>query len=140
MLLPMYTDVLALSTSFKELEELAGQQGKPLGLLAIRAGVSLKPSGEADVQRQRLQHLAQEVRRSVHRDDIVLEMEPHWVVLLAIADADGVRALVRRLRGSFGVGDMMRVGAALYPDDGNDPMALFERATKTLDQGLAAIG
>jgi GGDEF domain-containing protein len=138
-LLPRYTEVLALSTGFNELGILAKQQGKPLGLLALRADASLKPSGEADERRQQLERLAEEIRRSVHRDDVVLEMEPHWVVLLVIADTDGVRAIVRRLRGSLGMSDAVQVGAALYPDDGTDPMALFERATKTLNQGLASV-
>lgn len=93
--------------------------------------------------------MAQIVRNHLHRNDVVLSIEPQWVVMLAIADAYGVQAIVRRLRtvlhdwdATQGAGTTLpspvRLGAALYPVDGSDVHSLFAEATGSLNQGLAA--
>ena len=73
----------------------------------------------------------------MHRGDILLAIDPSWIVVLAITDAMGIQAIVKRLQGTLRDGEHLRFGAAVYPSDGADAAALFERATQILDQGVA---
>jgi hypothetical protein len=54
-------------------------------------------------------------------------------VVLAVTEAQGISAIINRLRATLHEGARLRFGASLYPDDGTEPGMLFERATSRLD-------
>ena len=85
-----------------------------------------------------LDRVADEVRQGVHRGDIVLAIEPSWVVVLGLAEPTGFTAIVKRLRGKLRESGQMRFGIAMHPADGDTAVALFARASRTLEQGLAS--
>ena len=137
--LPLYAPQRALEESFRDLVEAATRsEQKSVGLIVIDTAES--ETGE---------QVAQLVRDHLHQYDVVLSLEPQWVVMLALADAHGVQAIVQRLRtvlrewaATQGEGTTLpspvRMGAALYPVDGNDVHRLFAEATGSLNRGLAA--
>ncbi len=149
--LPIYTTQLALQESFRELVEMAktAEEGT-VGVIALD-GEPLVPALAASTSESHLEHLEQLVelvRQSLHRGDIVLDVEPRWVVILVLAGAGGVQAVVQRLRkalqerltspGKPGPG-LAQFGAAMYPGDGMDIHTLFWKATRTLNRGLTSV-
>jgi signal transduction histidine kinase len=140
LLLPGYSDEFAITESVRELQSLlAGEEGQEVALIAIDAAplLSAPPAGDA-AHREGLERLTGEVRHHLHRGDIVLAIEPSWVVVAVITDVRGVQAIARRLSRSLKGGDRLRFGAAIQEDGGTDPMALFHRAAEALDQGLTS--
>jgi signal transduction histidine kinase len=139
--LPLYTDALALTKGCQELRGLALQrEGQAVGLIAISVEATVTPGVGQAGRQQEVERLANDLSTRVHKEDIVLDMEPHWIVILVVTDPKGLRAMVRRLRGTLPQGEGLRFGVALLvPTDTTDPLSAFEYATKTLDQGLAAI-
>jgi signal transduction histidine kinase len=138
--LPAYTDTFALTESFRELREsVPPSEGQTTCLIAIQGHSLLTPGGEPGQHRQQLERLADDVRQYLHRGDIVLALEPSWIVVLALTDATAVQVIVKRLRERLRDGSRLRFGAAVYPGDGAEPTALFERATLRLDQALTSL-
>jgi signal transduction histidine kinase len=136
--LPVYTDALALTESFQELRDFAAKEANPsVGLIAVHAASAAGSIAEAADPREPIRRLAEEIRHKVHRDDVVLDLEPPWIVILAATDAGGLHAIIRRLRGSLGMGERLRFGTAAYPADGESAAALFERAGGMVDQDAA---
>lgn len=146
--LPIYTTQLALQESFRELVEAAkASEAGTMGVIALDGGplvpaldASSGGMGVCESPLERLEQLAELVRQSLHRGDIVLDVEPRWVVMLVLTDAAGVQAVVRRLRnalqerltspGKPGPGEA-QFGAAMYPGDGMDIHTLFWKATQS---------
>ncbi len=136
--LPVYTDALALRESVRELlDSASADEGQTVGLIAIQTDSLLAVGSGLDQQRESLQRMADDIKRHVHRGDIVLAIDPSWIVVLAITDAMRIQAIVKRLRGTLRDGEHLRFGAAVDSSDGADAAALFERATQILDQGVA---
>jgi PAS domain S-box-containing protein len=131
--LPIYTDTLALTESFRELREAAlPEEGDRVGLVAVDAAAAVGQGGTAAEPHAGLTVLADEVRRYVHRGDIVLTVNPQWIVVLAHADREGCEAMVKRLQGSLGEAAQLRFGAAVYPEDAKDATVLFHRASTSI--------
>ena len=154
--LPIYTTQLALQESFRELVEAAkrAEEGT-VGVIALDGeplvSALASSSGRMSLSASPLEHLeslVELVRQSLHRGDIVLDVEPRWVVVLVLADTSGVQAVVQRLRkalqerltspGKPGP-DPAQFGAAMYPGDGMDIHTLFWKATRTLNQGVTSL-
>ena len=135
-LLPAYSNTFALTESFREQLELATpEEGQAASLIAIQAAALLDPHATPETNQHTLERLAGEVRQCLHRGDVVLAI-PSWVVVIALTDGSGVKAVVRRLREKLPSSDCLQFGAALYPHDGMDAQALFECATSRANQGL----
>ena len=155
--LPIYTSRLALEESFEELVAQARRSDQEsVGLIAIDGGPFSGrvpapacepggPGGPAGEQEQPLWHVEQVatfVRTRVHRGDVVLTVEPQWVVILAVTDASDVQAMLGRLRPIVRewadqlVGAQVRIpvniGTANYPMDGADVHSLFAKATSAI--------
>ena len=109
-----------------------GDRG-PFLLILVAVGRT-KPPGD------QLEELTKLVRAQVHGGDVVLGLDPHWVVILALTDARGVQAIVKkRLRkyleertdvlGLQGAAASLPFSSAIYPADGTDVHGLFAKAT-----------
>jgi len=150
--LPVYTSSFVLEESFAELVEAAtANQQEAVTLVAIDNEPLLGrwPQAQADQRVWHLEQVVEGVRKHLHRGDMVLAIEPHWVVVLAIADAEGAQAMMSRLRPALrewsdalvgtSEGAPVNFGAAVYPLDGASVHDLFAKATSQLNQGLAAV-
>jgi PAS domain S-box-containing protein len=149
--LPVYQPQLALEESFAELVDCAKRtQQDAVGLVVLDGEplVGRLPATPPANRLERLDQVAEVVRMHVHHGDAVLGIEPRWVVILAISNAEGMRAIVQRLGrvmpdwmdklAGTSVGIPIRLGTAIYPADGTTIQRLFEQATGRLNQGLAA--
>ncbi|MBI3011066.1 MAG: CHASE domain-containing protein [Candidatus Omnitrophica bacterium] len=135
--LPMYTDRFALSASLQELlshEGLGNEQG--VGVLAIQAKALLDAERDEAQRQPSLQRVADDIRRHLHRGDIVLPIDPSWVLVLAVTEPRHLPAIAKRLQEKVRDGDRLQWGGAVYPADGADATALFERAAQRVTQGL----
>jgi len=139
--LPIFTPWFALEESFKELVEFAERNKEDgVGLILLDCEPIIGPGTDEDEShRRRLQQMAEVVTRHVHRGDVVLPISPQWVVVLAIAGAEGVRAIVDRLEVvlreevsrtlNLSRGFPITFRTTLYPIDGDDVQTLFQKAT-----------
>ena len=130
--LPGYSDELAVQESFQELLMFA-----PADATASIGVIGIKPDS---MTAEELVRFVDDVSQNLHRGDVVLSLDDGWVVLLAITDAKGVRAIMGRLRERLAGGRELHVGAALYPGDGHDAMPLLACAKTRLDQPLPESG
>ena len=138
LLLPVSSEAFALQESFQELSDLiAVEPERDIALLALNAHTLLDEEPNDEAREKRLLQAAEDVRRHLHAGDLVLTLPPCWVVVFAAADSAGARAIVRRLRSTLRDGALLQFGVAVYPTDAAEPMALYGKATQTLDQGLA---
>jgi signal transduction histidine kinase len=137
-LLPAHSDAFALTESIRELQSLAeGEEGQEVALIAVDAERLLTAAATDQARRDMLEQLVGRIRQHLHRGDLVLTLDPSWVAVLAITDVSGIKAIVGRLRGSLPGAERLRFGAAIQEGGDSDPMALFQRAANSLDQGLA---
>jgi hypothetical protein len=128
--------MLALRESFRQLLEAVSGEGDPVcGVITIQADALMERAERGPARRAALDQLAEEVRRLLHRGDIVLAMEPAWLVVLAVTEAEGVAAISGRLQRSVPSGDRLRFGAALYPADSKEIEQLFAQASTRTQQG-----
>lgn len=145
--LPRYASQSALRESVQELVELAktSEEGT-VGVIALDSD-PLLPFLKDALAPTPLLGVAELVRQLLHRGDIILDVEPRWVVILVLADAQGVRAIVARLRQALqerlalspdAAANLMQFGAAMHPADGSDAQALFRNATQALNCGVTA--
>ncbi len=121
--LPAYTPELALEESFRELKEFASRMHRDtVGLLSIQVDASAGNPGAWDA-------LAATIRSNVQQGDVVLPYEPVGLVILALTDAAGIRAMAGRLSGLASAAPIaFRCGWALSPTDGSDVHTLIARA------------
>ena len=131
--LPVYTDEFALIESFKELLDVGpSDNNRSIGLIAIQLGSFTDGSLMEDDQRHAAyDRWVEEVRRRLHRGDLLIVMKHDWIVVLASVDAKGLKAIIQRLREAFR-GESVQLGAALYPIHGIHAVALFDYARKHL--------
>ncbi len=147
--LPTYTARFSLEASFEELLEFAKQNhDECIGLVALDCrpllGEFAQRLAELDDEARSaplspldaLEGVGELVRKHLHRGDVVLSIEPAWVVVLAIADGLGTDAIVQRLTSAitkqaqqFGLQVPVRFGTASFPADSQDVQVLFEKAT-----------
>ena len=134
-LLPAYSETLALTESFREQLQAANpDEGQMASLIAVQASALLDPRASASARQQRLEELAQDVRQHLHRGDTVVTREPSWIVVAAVTEASGLKAIVRRLREKVRDGRRLRFGMAVHPQDGAEAMGLFQRAIARLHE------
>jgi len=137
-LLPVYTDSFAMGENLRELIDVAkADEDEQVGLIAIDAGPWVEQQPEA-ARREALERLAETVRRNVHRGDSVLTVRGSHVVVLAVAPPQGLQAVIRRLRQAVAELSSLRMGTAVYPQDGEDAGMLFEHAQHLVAQGQEA--
>jgi len=133
--LPAYTDAFALQASFEELTDLIpASEGQTVCCLAIQADALLNHGAMREERWSVLERMMEEIRRNLHRGDIVLVREPSWIVVLALAHAHDAPSIVNRLRQSALKDLPLPVGIALYPEGGDEAMRLFEYAASHVDQ------
>lgn len=136
-LLPAYSDPLALTESFREIRSSTPLlEGQVVGMMAIYAEALLTPGDVSRERRQQLDRIAEDVRRNVHRGDIVLTLEPSWIVVLAVVEPPGLKTIMTRLQSKLRVSEHLRFGVAVYPTDGADATTLFACATARSDRGV----
>jgi signal transduction histidine kinase/CHASE1-domain containing sensor protein len=129
-LLPPYTDRTALAESLREQLELgAPSDGEAATLIAVDAAAALENGLAPEARPAALAQLAKQARQHLHRGDIVLPVEPSWLVIIAVTDEPGIGAIASRLRDQLEAGGALRFGAAVHERDGEDAEALFRRAT-----------
>ncbi len=131
--LPVYTPEFALEESFRQLLETA----KPAFLHAPTIGLIVIDCEAVGIEH--LEQIAQRLRKYVKNGDLVLAMEPPWVVILAATEIKGVQSICQRLQGSLGEWGtapeerrgpfLINFGWAVYPVDGGDAKTLFAEAT-----------
>ncbi len=138
--LPVYTPEFALEESLRQILETgkSSLSSPMVGLIAIDCGESAGAPGAASASGsqspiERLEQIAERVRHDVKNEDLVLAIEPRWVVCLAPADVRGVQAICRRLQGSLGH-SCVNLGWVFYPVDGEDAKTLFAEATNFIRQ------
>lgn len=134
---PAYSDQLALQEYVRDIA--MGAEHTELPTIAVIAmGIQLL-RGEQDrvIQREELAALAEDAKRHLHRGDLVLPVEPGWVVVIANADTNGAQAIIRRLRTALPNGGQLCFGVAHAPAEQADALALFAQATQPLNQRTA---
>ncbi len=147
--LPVYASEFALREGFRELVESArDQERRSVGLVVLDAPQFFQylPVPNSGDPMEQLEQVAEMVRAHLHRGDLVLSVEPRWVVVLAVLDPKGLVAIMERIckklsESMSGVGERtvpVRVGAALYPQDGDDVQVLLAKATEVLHQKFPA--
>lgn len=109
-----------------------------MALVAIEASALLNSDQSAHDSQGGIERVGEEVRAHVHRGDIVLAIEPFWIVVLAVTDVDGCRAIVDRLHDALLSGGQLRFGVAMYPQDGRNAAALFDHASKMSHHTVAS--
>lgn len=132
--LPLHSASVMLTESFRDVQVLAVfEKQQTIGLVAIQM---TEPPGLADPELA-LRHaqLVEDIRRGIHRNDIVLDMDASWIVILAITEPAGMQAMVQRLAEGLQHPQPLRFGFAVYPDDSTEVTALFDAAKSRLDQG-----
>ncbi len=135
--LPLYTSEFALEESFQELIYFAerSQQGK-VGMIVFDGSPFLRGRQVGKPILDSLEEIAEEIHKKVQSSDIVLALEPHWIVVMAIADAGVTQKMVDRLRKAMEDYKQreeeapVSFGVALYPTDGTKVNVLFEKATQ----------
>ena len=158
--LPSYTLEFTLQESFRELAELIKGDQETLSLIALDMEPLFGPLVQALSEDGRLHEqmtvveqleiVVDYIRKHLHRGDVVLSIEPRWVLILALADAAGVEAILGRLRGAMqkdvaayaesAEAIPLRFGVASYPADGQDVWALLSKATGAPSQALLSAG
>lgn len=140
--LPVYTFQFALEQSFQVLVSAAASRyGNPLVALIAFDCEPLVARGN---RLECLEEVADLIRRQVKNGDIVLALEPSWIVVLAVTDVLGAEAIARRvqgqgslegwatLKGRSGPMPLLRCGKSFYPVDGQDVLTLLEEAKSLL--------
>ena len=149
--MPVYTPQLALAVNLEELVDQAKRaQQETIALMILDCEpLSGRLQGvQAEEPFERLEQIAELVRRHLHRGDVVVSVEPRWVVILAITDGMGIDAMAQRLRAALAEragldeGEAARLpfhlGSALYPPDGLDAPTLFAKAVASLSDGVTS--
>jgi two-component sensor histidine kinase len=126
--LPVYTPEVALQESLRELSDFASRAGQKAGLLALELQEP-QTNGKACESADSAEQVAEDIKRQVQQGDIVLALDARTVVVLAVADADGVRAMAKRLsqRGAAAA-ERFQCGWAVMPTDGSQAQELLARA------------
>ncbi len=147
--LPFYSAELALQGSFDEHVMLAKREGgDSVGMIALKVDRAEPQMVGHPLQPEELQNISEAVRKHLHRGDVVLPMDPEWVIVLAVADADGIQAILERLQKTLPatlastmptLALQLGFGSALYPFDGADAEAVFAKATEPLKPKVAAM-
>lgn len=136
-LLHPYSDTLALRESFQEIRAYEAPDGQPVGLMVTRPPEG-GPPGTAGLGGP--EWLASEIRRRLHPRDAVLALQSGWVAVIAATDQHGLEAVAHRLGGQLPQGSGLLFGKALFPQDGEDGQALFEKAVERLKQADPELG
>ena len=119
--LPVYTETFAVEEYVEELQEKAAEEDGH-----IVAAVVIGP------ERTRV---VEDVRRHVHRGDIVMALASHWVVVLAATTPEGPRVMIERLRSALNGFPQTRFGAAVQNSDGlPDAHLLVAQAMRDAEQ------
>ena len=90
---------------------------------------------------KRLEPILEILRGRLHATDAVLSVEPRWIAILTAADARGTQIIVERLRETLNqclraatggyLANPVRMGSAVFPEDGLDIPHLFQKAKES---------
>lgn len=133
--LPLYSHAFALEAGFKRLMDSSKTGGEEtVGMVALPVEF-LHPK-----DLPLLAELEAVIRGQVHPGDVVLGLKPYWIVVLALTDGAGVKALGERLHSVLlswaknriggGIPASVPVGTSLYPVEALDVHELFAKATE----------
>ena len=135
--LPVYTSQSALQACLDEQIALAKHGGaEAVSVIAIDVqGLETLPAHEGKFQK--IDRVADAVRKHLHRGDAVVTVDPCWVIVLAATEDAGATAISTRLRPLLeqwaatqaGAAVQYQFATALYPSDGTDAQALLAKAT-----------
>jgi CheY-like chemotaxis protein len=140
--LPVYTPQLVLEESFQALYEASLKRGgsPTIGLITLD-GEQFFSDFPKKNRLELLDQLVEFLRLHTKSGDNVLVLKPHWVVILANAEVQGIAAMVWRVRGLLkdwaafqGVVPTQAapMGMAIYPTDGQDVQTLFDQSREFL--------
>lgn len=140
--LPAYTTGYVLRESLQELLESAQRiQQEAVAVIAL--------DGQPFIERlatpaaERLERTAQSLRAQLLEDEVVVGIEPCWLAILSVTEADDVHVVRRRIRiavermlaglsGSPPEDPAVSMGVVVYPADGTDAEALFLLASRSV--------
>ncbi len=132
--LPSYSDPFALAESFQDIVASASSEQSSVGLLVLQMDPLLQAFQSSGRPCPSLEELRENVRRNIHHGDIMLIVEPSWLVILANTDTRGLEAMIRRLRHALPQGERIQFGMAVSPKNGTDGPVLFEAAKRALEE------
>lgn len=115
--LPVYTPWFALEDSF--LERVDSAKREPKESVAVIAVDIETLKGE-----QSLDEITETIRKQVHYEDGVVGIEPHWVIILALADREGGEAISRRLERAI---PSVHCRMTVYPSEAKDFIAVLDQ-------------
>jgi len=124
--LPIASHAFLFEEAFwKAQEEAEDEDGQFAVLVAAPAQPEAASAGE-------LMRRAEEIlRRHVHRGDQLLQVDDRTIAVVAVTNAIGSEAMVRRLRDVFEQAKLaVRLGLAMFPDDGERPDRLLKIARR----------
>lgn len=126
--LPVYDAEWACGELIKELAESESGQAHTVGLIAIRVPDNAGDGGSEAATPESKQSFEDLVRAHIQRSDAVITAEPYWVVVLAAASPEGVRAMAKRLKQLLPNGERLIMGAAMYFEGTVDSKRLLAEA------------
>lgn len=127
--LPIYSSEFALEENFKEQLEMAHRTGREtVGLTAF--------SSEPVLARLSVEEAMEWIRKHLHSTDSVLSVEPDWIVILAVTEAQGLDTMMKRIQRVLEdwAPIAVNLGKAVYPADGADVHQLLSKATSNLSR------
>ncbi|MCM8812141.1 MAG: CHASE domain-containing protein [Candidatus Omnitrophica bacterium] len=143
--LPIYTSEMALEKSFEQLVESAGRaENEVVALIVVDLAQFTGPLAAAKewdpaTCAQKVVDLA---RSHLKRNDVVMEIGSHSGVVLLSAQSAGIASVAQRLKkllaewlmstASLKMLPDIRIGTAVYPEDGLDVMTLLAKANSAL--------
>ena len=137
--LPVYRPARLIEQALRRAIELATpKHHEQLGVLVLDVDTVVQPEEAGSV---RLTDVEELVRSDLQRDDVVVAVEPTWIVVIAATNEPGLVAIEKRvqelLSGSrLGTAESrtmpVATGTAWYPQAGREASAVFERALRSL--------
>ena len=139
--MPIYTPEFALEEDFKEAVETAkATPHGTVGVIALNCEpfVGRAPAATPDARQDGLERLGELLRSHLHAGDAVLSLDPHWVIIISVAQAAALEAIAERLRrlvhefvasaADASAASRIRSGMTAYPADGTQIQTLVAAA------------
>lgn len=138
-IIPTYSDDLALKENFNEMMEYVKQDDENIiGMIAVNKtdqGITEKPNKIESNGLQASQDLAKRISGILHRGDLVLPLESGGVAILAVAQPDGFKAIIKRIEGELSEEFTLKFGTALLHRDGETIEDLSRKAFNDVKAG-----
>lgn len=121
--LPIATATFLLEEACQAAQEEAKDEGGSFGILVI------VPLASSPKRREEMRQAQALLRRHTHRGDQFIEADDETVVIVAVTDWAGLEAMRHRLAGVLRGAQLdVRLGPALFPADGEQPIDLVRTA------------